>query len=108
MLRGFDHVARSGMRRSGQPVEQVAAGATPADPAIDAWLTRMRAGFLGAYLEEAAALGLEADLDRPLLHAIEVEKELYEFAYAATFLTAWRYSPAAGLRWLLDHGPEHA
>jgi len=103
MLRSFDHVARSGMRRSGRSVESIAAGATDVDAPVDAWLQAMRTAFLEAYLAEA---GPDVrPIDAPLLHAIEVEKELYEFAYAATYLQWWRYSPAAGLRWLLERGP---
>jgi trehalose synthase-fused probable maltokinase len=103
MLRSFDHVARSGMRRSGTPLDQVAAGTSAADPAVDAWLEAVRAAFLDAYRAEAASRGLHVDIDRALLHALEVEKELYEFGYAATYLPAWMYAPSAGMRWLLDH-----
>jgi hypothetical protein len=94
---------RSGMRRSGTPLDQVAAGTSAADPAVDAWLEAVRAAFLDAYRAEAASRGLHVDIDRALLHALEVEKELYEFGYAATYLPAWMYAPSAGMRWLLDH-----
>ncbi|HET7181561.1 MAG TPA: hypothetical protein VFI15_04945, partial [Candidatus Limnocylindrales bacterium] len=102
MLRSFDHVARSGMRRSGAPIEEVIAGTSAADPPIEAWLAAMRSTFLEGYAAEAATLGLSVRLDTRLLHALEVEKELYEFAYAATYLPSWMYAPAAGMRWLLD------
>jgi predicted trehalose synthase len=102
MLRSFDHVARSGMRRSGVPLDEVAAGSSAADPATEAWLAAVRTAFLEAYLEESDARGRSVEIDRALLHALEVEKELYEFSYAATYLPAWRYAPAAGMRWLLD------
>lgn len=105
MLRSFDHVARSGMRRSGVPLDDVVAGTSAADPAIEAWLAAVRLEFLGAYESEAAARGLPVALDPDLLHALEVEKELSEFAYAATYLPAWMYAPSAGMRWLLDRGP---
>lgn len=92
MLRSFDHIARSAIRRS---------GIGDAPPAADEWLHAARTGFLDAYGEELRARGAEPDLDPRLLHALEVEKELGEFVYAATYLPAWRYAPAGGLRWLL-------
>ncbi|HJP88964.1 MAG TPA: hypothetical protein VJ850_08025 [Candidatus Limnocylindrales bacterium] len=102
MLRSIDHVARSGMRRAGMPIPELVAGTSAADPAIEAWLGAMRAKFLEAYAAEAAARNLRVDIDARLLHALEVEKELYEFSYAATYLPAWMYAPSAGMRWLLD------
>ena len=105
MLRSFDHVGRSGMRRSGVPIEEVAAGTSPADAPIDAWLVAIRSAFLDAYAAEAGTQGHRLEIDRSLLHTLEVEKELYEFSYAATYLPTWMYAPAAGMRWLLDRGP---
>ena len=105
MLRSFDHVARSGMRRSGVPLDEIAAGTSGADPAIEAWLAAIRSTFLDAYVAESAARGRVIAIEPALLRALEVEKELYEFSYAATYLPTWMYAPAAGMRWLLDHSP---
>jgi len=106
MLRSFDHVARSGMRRSGVPLDQIAAGSSAADPAIDAWIAAIRRAFLEAYEAASMARGQVVAIDRPTLRALEVEKELYEFGYAATYVPAWMYAPAAGMRWLLDARPD--
>jgi predicted trehalose synthase len=107
MLRSFDHVARSGMRRSGVPMGEIVDGSSAAEQAIDAWLASMRSAFLDAYAAEATARAgeLSVTIDPRLLHALEVEKELYEFGYAATYLPTWMYAPSAGMRWLLDHSP---
>ena len=43
-------------------------------------------------------------IDPDLLHAFEVDKELYEFAYAATYLPSWLYAPTEGMRALFDDG----
>lgn len=96
MLRSFDHIARSATRRS---------GTTDHHAALEHWLETARRTFLGAYGEELAKRGTAIELEPRLLHALEVEKELYEFVYAATYLPAWRYAPAAGLRQLLARGP---
>jgi predicted trehalose synthase len=40
-------------------------------------------------------------VDEDLLLAFEVDKELYEFAYAATYLPSWLWAPTEGLRGLL-------
>jgi predicted trehalose synthase len=44
------------------------------------------------------------DIDRDLLHAFEVDKELYEFAYAALYLPSWLYAPTEGMRALFSDG----
>lgn len=81
MLRSFDHVARY--------VEQDLAPGTGA--AIEAWIGDARDAFLQAY----------GDHDAVLLRALEVEKETYEFVYAATFIPDWMYAPLGGMRWLM-------
>jgi 1,4-alpha-glucan branching enzyme len=100
MLRAYDHIGRSAIRRAGS--------AMPGShtSVVDAWLARARTTFLDAYRAGRSAAGLEPELDPAMLHALEVEKELYEFAYAARYLPDWRYAPAAGLGWLLEtrHG----
>ena len=50
-----------------------------------------REAFLEAY----------GDHDPRLLRALEVEKETYEFVYAATFLPEWTYAAMGGMRWLM-------
>lgn len=95
-LRSIDHVARSGSRRGG-----LLPGGLPtaAETALDVWIASARAAFLSGY---AAGLGHPGWMpDRALLRAFEVEKELGEFVYAATFLPAWLYAPTGGLRGLL-------
>ncbi len=85
MLRSFDHLARYVERdlRPGHRDE------------IERWIDRARAAFLDAY----------GPVDRALLRALEVEKECYEFTYAAAFLPEWMYAPVGGMRWLMErHG----
>lgn len=94
-LRSIDHVARSGARRAARR------GVDPrvATVAVDGWIGAARAAFLDGY---AAGLGaVDWIPDRALLRALEVEKELGEFAYAATFLPDWLYAPTGGMRALL-------
>ena len=95
LLRSIDHITRSAIRRSGVH-DQV--------QAIDGWLDAARHTFLDAYRRGLAAEGVDVAAQPRLLHALEVEKELYEFVYAAMYLPPWRYAPAAGLRWLLQRG----
>jgi len=81
MLRSFDHLAR-----------YVDRDVIPGDPVrIERWLTEARGAFLGGY----------GDHDPQLLRALEVEKETYEFIYAATFLPEWMYVAIGGMRWLM-------
>jgi predicted trehalose synthase len=85
MLRSFDHLARYVDRDviPGNPVK------------IERWLTEARGAFLGGY----------GDHDPELLRALEVEKETYEFIYAATFLPEWMYVAIGGMRWLMRTRP---
>lgn len=99
MLRSIDHITRSAIRRS---------GVVDRGPAVDDWLDSARRTFLDAYGAELATSSHAVEVEPRLLHALEVEKELYEFAYAAMYLPDWRYAPAAGLRWLLERGPDPA
>jgi maltokinase len=85
MLRSFDHLGRHVERdlRPGQSAE------------IEQWITRAREAFLGTY----------GPVDEALLRALEVEKETYEFTYAAAFLPDWMHAPVGGMRWLMgSHG----
>jgi maltokinase len=85
MLRSFDHLARH-VDRDLWPGH--------AD-AIEAWIGDARAAFLEAYGRH----------DPALLRALEVEKETYEFIYAATFAPEWMYAPVGGMRWLMAEAP---
>ena len=82
MLRSFDHLGRYVARE--------------VDPAcdVDGWIARARAAYLSAY----------GPVDERLLRALEVEKETYEFTYAAAFLPEWTYAPVGGMRWLMERG----
>ncbi len=81
MLRSFDHLARHVDRdlRPGTGLE------------IERWIVAARGAFLDAYGAH----------DPQLLRALEVEKESYEFIYAATFLPEWMYAAMGGMRWLM-------
>ena len=102
MLRSIDHVGRSAIRRAeartGGPLKR--AGFDMA-----AWLRRSRERFLDAYERRLAAHGSPISVDLDLLRAFEIEKETYEFLYAATYLTEWMWAPLAGMRGLLDEAP---
>src|SRR5436305_232621 len=65
MLRSFDHLARS-VEREGRA----------SAAALENWLGATRAGFLAGY----------GAVDPRMLRALEIEKECYEFTYAATYL----------------------
>jgi trehalose synthase-fused probable maltokinase len=94
MLRSLDHVGRSAGRRAvvahGGPVEQ---------PGLDleGWLRRARERFLSGYRDGLREARVWVDDDPALLLAFEVDKELYEVAYAATYLPSWLWAPTEGL-----------
>jgi maltose alpha-D-glucosyltransferase / alpha-amylase len=103
MLRSLDHVGRSAGRRAervnGGPLER---------PGLDlpGWLRRSRERFLEAYRSGLLEARVVPDLDPALLLAFEVDKELYEFAYAATYLPSWLWAPTEGMRGLFaEDGP---
>jgi trehalose synthase-fused probable maltokinase len=115
MLRSLDHVARSAARRAAARADarddaQVdARDDSPVDPDhvgldIDAWIERARERFLQAYRDGLREARVWIDTDDDLLRAFEVDKELYEFAYAATYLPSWLYAPTEGMRALVG-GP---
>ncbi len=85
MLRSFDHLGRHVDR-------EVWPGHTEQ---IEAWIGHAREAFLAGY----------GDVDATLLRALEVEKETYEFVYAATFLPGWTYAALGGMRWLMRTAP---
>jgi trehalose synthase-fused probable maltokinase len=102
MLRSLDHVGRSAGRRAeqaqGGPLEQ---------PGLDlpGWLHRSRERFLEAYRAGLYEARVVPDTDPALLLAFEVDKELYEFAYAATYLPSWLWAPTEGVLGLFDGAP---
>lgn len=61
-----------------------------------AWAEKARADALQAY--ETLIPGV----DRELLHALELEKELRELSYAARWLPEWLYAPTAVLPFILE------
>jgi maltokinase len=81
MLRSFDHLARF-----------VDRDVSPGDTRnAERWIFDARNAFLDAFGQH----------DEALLRALEVEKECYEFIYAATFLPEWMYAAVGGMRWLM-------
>jgi trehalose synthase-fused probable maltokinase len=99
MLRSLDHVARSASRRAeqrhGGPLQHVGFD-------LHSWLRRSRERFLEAYQAGLREQRVWIDLDPDLLRAFEIDKELYEFAYAATYLPSWLYAPTEGMRALFE------
>ena len=85
MLRSFDHLARWVLRDF-----------PGRETATEEWIAGARELFLAAY----------GPLDGGLLRAFEVEKETYEFSYAATFLPEWMPVPRAAMRALLAKRPD--
>ena len=81
MLRSLDHVGRSARRRA---IERN--GGPVASPGLDleAWLRRSRERFVDAYRAGLREAGAPIEFDAGLLRAFEVDKECYEFIYAAT------------------------
>lgn len=85
LLLSLDHGARAAHRR---------------EPGFDwrVWATEARLHALAAY-EEATQ-----PVDRALLRALEVDKELTELAYAARFVPEWLYAPEAVFQTLVGGG----
>ena len=97
LVRSLDHVARMAELR--------AAGiATPAFDVGQAWIERAQERCIDAYAAALAASDTGLGYDPALLRAFELEKETYEFIYAARFLPSWLYAPRLGMRWLFRHG----
>ncbi len=97
MLRSIDHVGRSAGRRAerrhGGPLDH-----TGVD--LPGWLSRSRERFLEGYRAALLESRITPGLDPDLLFALEVDKELVEFAYAATYLPSWLWAPTEGMRGL--------
>lgn len=101
LLRSLDHVGHSAGRRAvarnGGPLERSGLD-------LEAWLVRSRERFLEAYRAGLREVGAPIDVDDDLLAAFEVEKECYEFVFAASYLPSWLWAPREGMRGLL--GPD--
>lgn len=121
MLRSLDHVARSAARRArvldGAADDGAEDGADEGDQGpddgqdghvgldVDDWIERARERFIDGYRVGLREAHVWLDLDADLLRAFEVDKELYEFAYAATYLPTWLYAPTEGMRALMGERP---
>jgi maltokinase len=92
LLRSFDNTARWALRGTG--------GTEPE------WVEGARAAFLRAY--EAATARTEIAVDPVLLRALEVEKAVYEVAYAARVLEEWMPIALGALAGLVASGPQRA
>lgn len=97
MLRSLDHVARSAQRRAAAQAVTDHIGLD-----VDAWIGRARERFLDAYRDGLLEAGVLPPSDPDLLRAFEVDSELTEFFYAATYLPDWLYAPTGGIRALFD------
>lgn len=99
MLRSLDHVAGSAARRAerahGGPLEHRGLD-------LPGWRRRSRERYLAAYRDGLLEARLVPDLDPALLRAFEIDKELYELDYAATYLPSWLWAPTDGIRGLFD------
>jgi maltose alpha-D-glucosyltransferase/alpha-amylase len=99
MLRSLDHVGRSAGRRA-----EARNGGRLESPGLDldGWLRRSRVRFLDAYRKGLREAGSPIAVDPALIRAFEIEKECYEFIYAATYLPTWLWAPTEGMRGLFD------
>jgi maltose alpha-D-glucosyltransferase / alpha-amylase len=99
MLRSIDHAGRSARHRA-----EARAGAPLARTGLDlpGWLRRARARFLEAYAARLQEHASPVVVDPDLLRALEIEKETYEFVYAAAYLPDWMWAPIEGMRGLLE------
>lgn len=91
LLLSLDHVAAAAGRRL---------GFGQALPRALAWSAAAREAVLDGYASAASRAGLR--VDRDLLLAWELEKELHEVLYAATVVPAWSYAPRIALAGLLE------
>ena len=103
MLRSLHHVGLSAARRAeARSIERGSGPLVSTGLDLDGWQRRSRERFIDAYrhgLRRAGATGLDVDDD--LLLAFELEKAVYEFVYAATYLPSWTEIALAGLEGLL-------
>jgi maltokinase len=95
MLRSFDYAAAGG---SGGDLSAVPAAAAQ-------WRDDVRAGFLSAYLDEAAEHNVLPDDDASVsaqLDAFELDKAVYELGYELANRPAWVPIPVGGITRVLD------
>ena len=99
MLRSLDHVGRSARRRA---VERN--GGPVASPGLDieAWLRRSRERFLDAYRAGLRESRAPIALDPDLLRAFEIDKEVYEYVYASTWMPSWLWAPDESMHALFE------
>ena len=99
MLRSLDHVGRSAGRRA-----EARNGGRLEQPGLDldGWLRRSRERFLDAYRAGLREAGAPIAVDPTLVRAFEIDKECYEFIYAATYLPSWLWAPTEGMRGLFE------
>ena len=88
LVRSLDHVARSAQLRVGL-----------GEAIMDTWICFAQEVVLASY--EAGLGDSPIQLDRNLLRLFCLEKELYEFVYAARILPEWLYAPQLGMQWLM-------
>jgi maltose alpha-D-glucosyltransferase/alpha-amylase len=105
MLRSFDYAAEQALRSPSTAM------LVPEDPAAAlrgwarAWRRWTSAAFLGRYLEVAGDGPLvpgDAEQARRLLHALVLEKAVYELGYEMDNRPEWVGTPVAGILELLD------
>lgn len=82
MLRSFDYEARLGLL--GHP------DATRLRGAADSWVVRCQAAFCAGYAQGG---GMDPTADAPLLHALMLEKAVFEVVYEARHRPAWLAVP---------------
>jgi predicted trehalose synthase len=80
LARSLDHCGRYAIERHGADAART-----------EAWIADARERLVAGY----------GDCDRTLLRALEWERAIYEFTYAATYLPEWMYAPRGGLQSLL-------
>ncbi|MSO47597.1 MAG: hypothetical protein EXQ67_05890 [Thermoleophilia bacterium] len=88
LVRSLDHVARSAQVRVGL-----------GEPVMDEWIRFAQEAVLAGYEDGLGDSPIQ--LDRSLLRLFCLEKELYEFVYAARILPEWLYAPQLGMQWLM-------
>jgi maltose alpha-D-glucosyltransferase/alpha-amylase len=95
MLRSVSYARWSALRSVAHSEDDLARLA----PLAAAWETEVRATFLRAYEETAAAAGLYPSFAaaRPLLALFELEKAFYELRYELDNRPAWVQIPLAGI-----------
>jgi predicted trehalose synthase len=81
LVRSIDHCGRYAVERHGGDSR-----------AVEAWIREARREVLAGYGPHDAAL----------LRALEFDRAVYEFTYAARYLPEWLYAPRAGLAALLE------